>query len=72
MIGTYAGLWGAFIGVTAVPSRLVPQAFQQNWLGMSVLTIGIIAVGLAAVAVLIRVLGQAGVPARVAASSAAT
>ncbi|MEO6414083.1 MAG: DUF2306 domain-containing protein [Pedococcus sp.] len=72
MIGTYAGLWGAFIGVAAVPSRLVPQAFQQDWLGMSVLTAGIIAVGLAAVAVLIRLLGQAGVPARVTASSAAT
>ena len=71
MIGTYAGLWGAFIGVAAVPSRLVPQAFQSNWLGMSVLTLAIVAVGLAAVAVLIRLLGQAGVPARAAASTRA-
>lgn len=63
MIGTYAGLWGAFIGVAAVPSRLVPQAFQANWLGMATLTVGIVGVGLAAVAVVIRLLGQAGVPA---------
>lgn len=63
MIGTYAGLWGAFIGVAAVPSRLVPQAFQSNWWGMSVLTLGIVAVGLGAVAVLIWLLGRAGVPA---------
>ena len=33
MIGTYVGLWGAFAGVAVVPSRLVPQAFQANWLG---------------------------------------
>ena len=71
MIGTYAGLWGAFIGVAAVPSRLVPQAFQSSWAGMSVLTAGIVAVGLAAVAVLVRLLGQAGVPARAAASTSA-
>lgn len=62
MIGTYIGLWGAFIGVAAVPDRLVPQAFQQNWAGMALLTAGIVAVGLAVVAVLIRVLGRAGVP----------
>ncbi|GAA2738070.1 DUF2306 domain-containing protein [Pedococcus aerophilus] len=62
MIGTYAGLWGAFIGVVAVPSRLVPQAFQSNWLAMSALTLGIVAVGLAAVAVVTRLLGQAGMP----------
>ncbi len=49
----------------------MPQAFQSNWLGMSVLTAGIIAVGLGAVAVLIRLLGQAGVPARSAASTSA-
>jgi uncharacterized membrane protein len=71
MIGTYAGLWGAFIGVTAVPSRLVPQAFQSDWFGMSLLTAGIVAVGLAAVAGIIRLLGQAGVPAREAASATA-
>lgn len=64
MIGTYAGLWGAFVGVAVVPSRLVPQAFQSSWLGMGLLTAGIVAVGLAVVAVLIRLLGQAGVPAR--------
>lgn len=71
MIGTYAGLWGAFIGVAAVPTRLVPQAFQSSWAEMSVLTAGIVAVGLAAVAVLVRLLGQAGVPARAAASTSA-
>ena len=62
MIGTYAGLWGAFIGVAAVPSRLVPQAFQQDWAGMTLITVGIVAVGLGLVAALIRLLGQAGVP----------
>jgi uncharacterized membrane protein len=59
MIGTYLGLIGAFIGVVAVPSRLVPQAFQSNWLGMTALTAAVIAVGLAFVAVVIRLLGQA-------------
>lgn len=62
MIGTYIGLWGAFIGVAAVPSRLVPQAFQDNWFGMSMITLAIIAVGLLTVAGIIRVLGQVGVP----------
>ena len=62
MIGTYAGLWGAFIGVVAVPSRLVPQAFQSDWLAMTALTLGIVAVGLVAVALVTRLLGQAGVP----------
>lgn len=50
MIGTYLGLWGAFIGVVAVPDRLVPQAFQSSWAGMGLLTLGIVAVGLALVA----------------------
>jgi hypothetical protein len=71
MIGTYVGLWGAFIGVAAVPSRLVPQAFQANWIGMAAITLTIVAVGLLVVAGIIRALGQAGVPARAAASSAA-
>ena len=71
MIGTYAGLWGAFVGVVAVPSRLVPQAFQSNWMGMTGLTLAIIAVGLAFVAVVIRLLGRAGVPERAATSAAA-
>ncbi|KQU68090.1 DUF2306 domain-containing protein [Phycicoccus sp. Root101] len=62
MIGTYAGLWGAFIGVVAVPSRLVPQAFQSNWLAMSGLTLAIVAVGLALVALVTRLLAQVGVP----------
>lgn len=46
MIGTYIGLWGAFVGVVAVPDRLVPQAFQSNWLGMGTITVAVIAVGL--------------------------
>lgn len=58
MIGTYVGLWGAFIGVVAVPSRLVPQAFQSSWLGMTVLTAAIIAVGLALVAAVVRLLPE--------------
>ena len=63
MIGTYAGLWGAFIGVAAVPSRLVPQAFQQNWAGMALITAAIVGIGLGLVAAVIRLLGDAGVPA---------
>jgi uncharacterized membrane protein len=71
MIGTYAGLWGAFVGVVAVPSRLVPQAFQDNWAGMALITAAIIGVGLAFVAAVIRLLGQAGVPASTRVGSAA-
>jgi uncharacterized membrane protein len=56
MIGTYAGLWGAFIGVVVVPSRLVPQAFQDDWLAMATLTLGIVLVGLGAVAVVVSML----------------
>lgn len=70
MIGTYAGLWGALVGVVAVPSRLVPQAFQSSWFAMAGLTLLIVAVGLAFVAVVTRVLGRAGVPERVDASRA--
>jgi hypothetical protein len=62
MIGTYAGLWGALIGVVAVPSRLVPQAFQESWLAMTALTLGIVVVGLVGVAAVIRILGGVGVP----------
>jgi uncharacterized membrane protein len=71
MIGTYIGLWGAFVGVVAVPSRLVPEAFQANWIGMSAITVAIVAVGLLLVAGIIRALSQAGVPARATASSVA-
>jgi len=71
MIGTYAGLWGAFIGVVAVPSRLVPQAFQSNWWGMGLLTLGLVAAGLAGVWLVVRLLGQAGVPESTRASAVA-
>jgi uncharacterized membrane protein len=54
MIGTYLGLWGAFIGVVAVPSRLVPQAFQDSWVAMSALTLGLVAAGLGLVAAAVR------------------
>lgn len=48
------GLWGAFIGVVAVPDRLVPQAFQSNWLGMGTLTVAVIAVGLCIIYAAVR------------------
>jgi Predicted membrane protein len=57
MIGSYLGLIGAFIGVVAVPSRLIPQAFQSNWLGMATITALIVGAGLAFVAVVTRMLG---------------
>jgi predicted neutral ceramidase superfamily lipid hydrolase len=57
-------LWGALVGVVAVPSRLVPQAFQSSWLAMTALTLLVVAVGLAFVAVVTRALGRAGVPER--------
>lgn len=60
MIGTYAGLLGAFLGVVAVPDRLVPQAFQQDWVGMSVITAVIVAVGLAFTGLVIRALPPMG------------
>jgi uncharacterized membrane protein len=60
MIGTYLGLIGAFIGVVVVPTRLIPQAFQQNWLGMAAITALVVAAGLAFVAVVTRMLGRAG------------
>lgn len=56
MIGTYIGLWGALIGVVAVPSRLVPQAFQDSWWAMSVLVLAIVAAGLGIVAVATRMM----------------
>jgi uncharacterized membrane protein len=65
MIGTYAGLWGALVGVAVVPSRLVPQSFQSGWLAMTVLTLLVVAVGLTVVGAVIRLLGRAGVPERV-------
>lgn len=58
MIGTYVGLWGAFIGVVAVPDRLVPHAFQANWAGMGALTLAIVGCGLALVWVLTRTLRE--------------
>lgn len=58
MIGTYLGLIGAFLGVVVVPSRLIPQAFQQNWLGMLGVTAVIVGVGLAFVAAVTRLLGR--------------
>jgi uncharacterized membrane protein len=58
MIGTYLGLIGAFLGVVVVPTRLIPQAFQHNWLGMAAITALIVGVGLAFVAVVTRVLNQ--------------
>ena len=61
MIGTYLGLWGAFIGVVAVPDRLVPQAFQANWAAMAALTLLIVAVGLAFSRGVVRLFGQ-GIP----------
>ena len=59
MVGTYAGLWGAFIGVVAVPDRLVPRAFQANWLAMAALTLLIVGVGLAFTTAASRLLAQA-------------
>jgi uncharacterized membrane protein len=58
MIGSYLGLLGAFIGVVAVPNRLIPQAFQSDWLGMLAVTAVIVGTGLAFVAMVIRVIGQ--------------
>ena len=58
MIGTYLGLIGALLGVVVVPSRLIPAAFQQNWLGMLAITALIVGVGLAFVAVVTRLLGR--------------
>jgi uncharacterized membrane protein len=57
MIGSYLGLIGAFIGVVVVPDRLIPQAFQHNWLGMAAITAVIVGAGLAFVAVVTRLLG---------------
>jgi uncharacterized membrane protein len=63
MIGTYLGLVGAFVGVVAVPSRLVPQAFQSSWVGMGALTALVVAGGLGLVAALVKTLGSAMRPA---------
>ena len=62
MIGTYAGLWGAFIGVVTVPTRLVPRAFQDDWLAMTWLTVGIVVTGLALVRYLVHVLERESSP----------
>lgn len=70
MIGTYLGLLGALLGVVVVPTRLIPQAFQQNWLGMAAVTAVVVGVGLAFVALVIRLLGRAGLPTEAARSPA--
>lgn len=57
MLGSYLGLIGAFLGVVVVPTRLIPQAFQHNWLGMAAITALIVGVGLTFVAIVTRVLG---------------
>lgn len=62
MIGTYIGLWGAFIGVVAVPDRLVPQAFQSNWTAMGLLTLGIVLCGLLLVVAIARALSPPAAP----------
>ncbi len=56
MVGTYLGLLGAFVGVVAVPTRLVPSAFQQDWLAMTVLTAVVVGTGLAFTWVVARLL----------------
>lgn len=54
MIGTYIGLWGAFIGVIAFPHRLVPQAFQTSWLAASAITLAVVAAGLVLIRLVVR------------------
>lgn len=56
MTGTYLGLWGALVGVVAVPSRLVPQAFQDSWWSMTALVAGILAIGLGLVFAVTRMM----------------
>ncbi len=58
MIGSYLGLLGAFAGVVVVPQRLIPQAFQHNWLGMLAVTAVIVGVGLGFVAIVTRLIGR--------------
>jgi uncharacterized membrane protein len=58
MIGSYLGLLGAFVGVVAVPDRLIPQAFQNDWLGMLAVTGTVVGAGLAFVAIVIRAIGR--------------
>ena len=52
MSSTYAGMIGAFIGVVAVPARLVPQSFQQDWATMAVITAGTAAAAVGGLALL--------------------
>lgn len=42
MIGTYLGLWGAFIAVLAVHTRRVPSWFSAHPLEMSLVALGIL------------------------------
>ena len=60
MVGSYLGLLGAFVGVVAAPQRLIPQAFQQDWLGMLAVTATVVGVGLGFVAIVTRVIGHRG------------
>lgn len=45
MIGTYLGLWGAFIAVIAVYTRRVPSWFSAHPLEMSLIALAILTVG---------------------------
>lgn len=63
MVGSYLGTIGAFVFVVAFPDRHVPQAFQQDWLGMTLTTAAIVAVGLLFVAVVTRLLPEPRRPA---------
>lgn len=58
MIGTYCGLLGAFIGVIAVPTRLVPESFQHDWLGMVQISGMIVIAGVAAVYAVTKLLPE--------------
>lgn len=69
MIGTYAGLIGAFIGATVVPTRLLPETFASNPAAMLAIGTSIVAAGLAAVALIARMLPE---PARPPAAKPAT
>lgn len=52
MSSNLAGLVGAFIGVVAVPTRLIPESFQHDWAGMTALSLAVVTAALAGVAAL--------------------
>ncbi len=54
MIGTYIGLWGAFIGVVAFPDRLIPQAFQASWPAATAVTTALVLAGLVVIRLIVR------------------